>query len=77
MTGRPTQKDIESIDSPLAANIISSSNIPKKKSYTQMFPAGSEEALDLIKRLLVFNPNNRATAREALAHPYLKDFHDE
>lgn len=42
-----------------------------------MFPGGSEEALDLIKRLLVFNPHNRATAREALAHPYLKDFHDE
>lgn len=42
-----------------------------------MFPGASEEALDLLKRLLLFNPVQRMTAKEALAHPYLKDFHDE
>ena len=28
-----------------------------------------------IKRLLVFNPKNRITIEEALAHPYVADFH--
>jgi len=32
-------------------------------------------ALDLIRKLLVFNPKNRLTVEEALEHPYLKDFH--
>jgi serine/threonine protein kinase len=35
------------------------------------------QALDLIKRLLVFNPKQRLTVEEALNHPYLEDFHDD
>ena len=31
-----------------------------------MFPAGNEDALDLLKHLLAFNPNQRYTAQEAL-----------
>ena len=30
----------------------------------------------MISKLLVFNPNQRLTAEEALEHPYLRDFHD-
>lgn len=77
VTGKPTQQDIQSIDSPLAANIISGTNIPKKKNYGAMFPYASEDALDLIKKLLIFNPKQRFTAEQSLAHKYLKDFHDE
>lgn len=61
----------------MAANIIASTNIPKKKTFTSIFPTASEDALDLIKHLLVFNPLQRYTAAEALAHRYVKDFHDE
>lgn len=42
-----------------------------------MFPTASEDALDLLKHLLCFNPNQRYTATEALNHRYVKDFHDE
>jgi serine/threonine protein kinase len=42
-----------------------------------MFPTASEDALDLLKHLLAFNPNQRYTAEKALAHRYVKDFHDE
>jgi serine/threonine protein kinase len=42
-----------------------------------MFPTASEDALDLLKHLLVFNPNQRYSAAEALNHRYVKDFHDE
>lgn len=77
LTGKPSQKDVESIESPLAANIISSTNIPKKKTFSQMFPNASEDALDLLKHLLVFNPSQRYTAKDALSHRYVKDFHDE
>ena len=42
-----------------------------------MFPMASEDALDLLKHLLVFNPAQRYSAADALAHRYVKDFHDE
>uniref|UniRef100_A0A8D0H7X0 mitogen-activated protein kinase n=1 Tax=Sphenodon punctatus TaxID=8508 RepID=A0A8D0H7X0_SPHPU len=41
-----------------------------------LLPASAPpEALDLLKKLLVFNPEKRLTAEEALEHPYVKRFH--
>lgn len=34
-----------------------------------------EQALDLVRKMLVFNPKNRISVEDALRHPYLKDFH--
>ena len=31
----------------------------------------------MLKKLLVFNPHKRITAKEALAHPYVAAFHNE
>jgi serine/threonine protein kinase len=42
-----------------------------------MFPGASDDALDLLKHLLAFNPQLRYTAKQALEHRYVKDFHDE
>jgi serine/threonine protein kinase len=42
-----------------------------------MFPGASDDALDLLKHLLAFNPELRYTAAQALSHRYVKDFHDE
>ena len=33
-------------------------------------------ALDLLDRMLTFNPNNRITVEQALAHPYLEQYYD-
>lgn len=33
-------------------------------------------ALDLLDRMLTFNPNKRITVEEALAHPYLEQYYD-
>jgi len=41
-----------------------------------MFPHKSELALDLLDRLLAFNPVKRITVEEALRHPYLEPYHD-
>jgi mitogen-activated protein kinase 7 len=34
-------------------------------------------ALDLLERLLTFDPAARITVEEALKHPYLEAYHDE
>jgi hypothetical protein len=35
--------------------------IPKKKSFSQLFPNASDEAIDLMKKLLIINPTKRMT----------------
>ena len=42
----------------------------------ELYPRAPPDALDLMARLLVFNPNHRLTAEEALEHPFVADFHN-
>ena len=37
-----------------------------------MFPAADSDAIDLLRRMLRFNPNKRCTADEALNHNFFK-----
>lgn len=48
----------------------------KKKRLRDVFPTASDEAIDLIKRLLIFNPSKRLTAEQCLQHPYVAQFHN-
>jgi len=61
LTGKPKTEDVEALESQLSWNILSSINVTKRKSFHQLFVGASEECLDLIKKLLVFNPKSRYT----------------
>ena len=41
-----------------------------------MFPDASHLAIDLMEKMLQFNPERRITVEQALAHPYLAQMHD-
>lgn len=43
-----------------------------KMDLTTLYPGAGEEALDLLSRILVFNPYFRITVDEALAHPFFR-----
>lgn len=52
-------------------------NLPKrpKVPWTKLFPEAEPLALDVLERMLCFDPDKRITAVEALAHPYFRDYH--
>ena len=76
VTGRPSADDIDAINSPLAQTMLESLPPSKARRLRDMFPTASDDALDLLKSLLQFNPNKRLTAEQALRHPYVAQFHN-
>lgn len=76
VTGRPSADDIDAINSPLAQTMLESLPPSKARRLRDMFPTASDDALDLLKSLLQFNPNKRLTAEQALRHPYVSQFHN-
>ena len=77
VTGKPTKEDILSLQSPQAGAIIDSLKITKHRNLKDIFPLLSVEGLDLLKKLLQFNPSKRPTVEQTLRHPYVAQFHDE
>ena len=49
---RPSQEDIDSINSPLAATMLESLPATKSKKLRDIFPTASDDALDLLRNLL-------------------------
>ena len=49
----------------------------KFQSFSEVFPNASDETIDLLSRMLQFNPQKRIDTLSALQHPYLKEFYDE
>ncbi|XP_013623337.1 PREDICTED: mitogen-activated protein kinase 11 [Brassica oleracea var. oleracea] len=47
-----------------------------RQNFADRFPNMSIEAVDLLQKMLVFDPSKRITVDEALCHPYLAPFHD-
>ena len=44
--------------------------------WTDLYPNASPRVLNLLDKMLRFNPNFRTTATQALADPYLEEYYD-
>lgn len=53
-------------------------NFPKKEGsgIAKLIPAVSPEVVDIISKLVEYNPDNRISASSALKHPYFKEIRE-
>jgi len=75
--GRPSVEDLDAIQSDYAAQMLE--NIPdhsKAGGLDEMYPNADEESMDLLKKLLTFNPDKRISVEQALDHPFVGQFHN-
>ncbi|KAF8113797.1 hypothetical protein N665_0045s0040 [Sinapis alba] len=47
-----------------------------KQQFAARFPKMPSSAIDLLERMLIFDPNRRISVDEALGHAYLSPHHD-
>ncbi|NXS54713.1 MK15 kinase, partial [Brachypteracias leptosomus] len=72
----PSPEDILAMQSDYRASVIHRMSSRQRVTFEEILPSSTPlPALDLLKKLLVFNPDKRLTAQEALQHPYVKRFH--
>ena len=73
--GFPSNKDLEFVSNPDMMFYLKTLE-PESKGWTTLkkkFPYIGRDALDLLTKMLAFNPKHRVSAKEALEHPFFKD----
>ena len=77
-TGPPSQSDIDSMKSSFTETTVSNLTYSRPKIVLEeRLNKASPDAIDLIKKLISFNPADRPSAEECLKHPYVALFHNE
>ncbi|MCO5560894.1 hypothetical protein L7F22_014514 [Adiantum nelumboides] len=77
LMGSPSDADLDYVRSENALRYLHQLPRHTKQPLAIRFPHLPPLAIDLIERMLTYNPAERITAEEALAHPYLSSLHDE
>uniref|UniRef100_A0A8C1I925 Mitogen-activated protein kinase 15 n=1 Tax=Cyprinus carpio TaxID=7962 RepID=A0A8C1I925_CYPCA len=73
----PSTEDVLAIRSEYGASVIQRMLLRPQVPIDEILPASvPPDALDLVQRLLAFNPDKRLSAEEALQHPYVSKFHN-
>jgi serine/threonine protein kinase len=49
----------------------------KKCNRKELIPHASEECLDLVGKMMEFDPDKRISIEQILSHPYLADFYNK
>ncbi|PKA66932.1 Mitogen-activated protein kinase 5 [Apostasia shenzhenica] len=76
LIGTPTDSELGFVRNEDAKTYIRHLPALPRQSLAGLYPHISPAAIHLVERMLTFDPSNRITVDEALAHPYLERLHD-
>ncbi|CAI7567486.1 unnamed protein product [Penicillium discolor] len=76
LLGTPPDDVIQTICSENTLRFVKSLPKRERQPLANKFKNADADAVDLLERMLVFNPKKRIQAPEALAHEYLAPYHD-
>ena len=76
--GSPDEESMGFVTDPNAVLYLKSlsQKTKNKINFKTKFPGSSEESLDLLQKMLIFDPNKRITVKECLTHPFFKSIRD-
>jgi len=67
--GTPAEEDISHLGE--VRNYLRNLDDKPRVKFSTIFKAAPEDAIDLLDKMLVFNPTKRLSVKEALKHPFL------
>ncbi|CAH8274134.1 unnamed protein product [Arabidopsis lyrata] len=71
VVGSQQDWDLQFIDNQKARRFIKSLPFSKGTHFSQIYPHANPLAIDLLQRMLVFDPTKRISVSDALLHPYM------
>ncbi|KAF1315713.1 Cmgc/mapk protein kinase, partial [Globisporangium splendens] len=75
--GSPSEDSLDFITNPKAKRFILRQPKKPKVPLSSIYPRATPQCLDLLEKMLVFDPRKRLTIAEALEHPYLSMVRDK
>ncbi|KAK2990425.1 hypothetical protein RJ640_011173 [Escallonia rubra] len=74
--GSQHESDLAFIVNPRARRFIKTLPYCRGSHFSSLYPHADPIALDLLQKMLVFDPSKRITVTEALHHPYMSGLYD-
>ena len=74
--GSQDDKDLNFISNSSAKNFVMQFKGIPKKDFNKILKTNNPDAVDLVEKMLVFNPEKRYSIEECLNHPYLKNMRE-
>ncbi|KAG6408821.1 hypothetical protein SASPL_131846 [Salvia splendens] len=74
--GSQKEDDLDFIDNPKAKKYIRTLPYSLGTPFTHLYPHAHPLAIDLLQKMLVFDPSKRISVTDALQHPYMSPLYD-